>query len=163
MNEKTIVKRILFPHSEFICLLCPCASALLIYSLTALDETDCVGILSYALSFYALTAVVLRLPGIARFAQRFRKQNPYYLLYASDAQLRINISLFASLGLNAVYAIFQLCLGLRHHSVWFYVMAAYTFSRFSLQSETRSNTKASKAPFIPPPRRSLWLQPRFPY
>lgn len=42
-----------------------------------------------------------------------------------SGMLRINFSLYRSFAFNAVYAAFQLALGLKHHSAWFYSMAGY--------------------------------------
>ena len=125
MNWKKIVKGFLFPHPLVTLLLSTTALALLVYSFVALETTDVLSIASYALSFYALMLVCLRIPDMIAFVQRFRRENRYYLLYQSDVQLRMNISLYGAFTFNAVYAIFQLCLGLWHHSVWFYAMAGY--------------------------------------
>jgi len=69
--------------------------------------------------------VCLQVPAIIRRIQRFRHENKYYLRYQNDVQLRINLSLYGAFGFNALYALFQLCLGLRHRSAWFYAMAVY--------------------------------------
>lgn len=106
-------------------MLCMFAITLLVYSFVALDEADPISIVAYALSFYALVLVCLRIPEIICRIQRFRHENKYYLRYQSDVQLRINLSLYGAFGFNALYALFQLCLGLWHHSAWFYAMAGY--------------------------------------
>ncbi len=125
MDWKKIGKRLLFPHPAIVILLCVIAIVLLVYSFVALDEADPVSIAGYVVSFYALTLVCVRVPEIIRWWQRFHRENKYYLLYKNDVQLRINISLYSACGFNAVYALFQLCLGLWHHSAWFYAMAGY--------------------------------------
>lgn len=125
MDWKKIGKRLLFPHLAIVVLLSVCAISLLVYSFVALDEADPISIAAYALSFYALVLVCLRIPEIICRIQRFRHENRYYLRYQNDVQLRINLSLYGAFGFNAVYALFQLCLGLWHHSAWFYAMAGY--------------------------------------
>lgn len=65
------------------------------------------------------------MPGAVRFAARFKRENRYLTRYTSDVRFRINVSLFGAFAFNAVYAVFQLGLGLWHHSVWFYAMAGY--------------------------------------
>lgn len=125
MDWKKIGKRLLFPHPVIVVMLCMFAITLLVYSFVALDEADPISIVAYALSFYALVLVCLRIPEIICRIQRFRHENKYYLRYQSDVQLRINLSLYGAFGFNAVYALFQLCLGLWHHSAWFYAMAGY--------------------------------------
>ena len=127
MRWKRLARALLFPHPAIVALLCAAATVLLIYSFIALGETEALSIAAYTLSFYALTLVCLRIPDMIAFAQRFRRENKYLLLYQSDVQLRMNISLYGAFGFNAVYALFQLCLGLWHHSAWFYAMAGYYF------------------------------------
>lgn len=119
MDWKKIGKRLLFPHPVIVVMLCMFAITLLVYSFVALDEADPISIVAYALSFYALVLVCLRIPEIICRIQRFRHEDKYYLRYQSDVQLRINLSLYGAFGFNAVYALFQLCLGLWHHSAWF--------------------------------------------
>jgi len=125
MDWKKIGKRLLFPRPAIVVLLSVCAIALLVYSFVALDEADPVSIAAYALSFYALMLVCFQIPALIAWIQRFRHENKYYLRYQNDVQLRINLSLYGAFGFNAVYALFQLCLGLWHHSAWFYAMAGY--------------------------------------
>ncbi len=45
--------------------------------------------------------------------------------YKSDAGLRIRTSLYRNVVINLTYALFQLALGYKHHTVWFYSMAGY--------------------------------------
>ena len=125
MDWKKIGKRILFPHPAFTAILSVIALVLLVYGFIALETTHVFSILSYALSFYALMLVCLRVPDMIAFVRRFRRENKYYLLYRSDVKLRMNISLYGSFAFNAAYAVFQLWLGLWHHSAWFYSMACY--------------------------------------
>ena len=127
MNVKKLARLALFPHPAVTALLAVGAFALLIYASLALWPTHPVSIASYALSFYALVLLCLRIPDMVRGLRRFRRENAYYLRYAQDAQLRMRISLDGALAVNAVYAVFQLCLGLYHRSVWFYAMAGYYF------------------------------------
>jgi len=125
MDWKTFVKRVFFPHPAVVWVLWPAALCLLICSAVRYSPTDMISIAAYAFSFYALVLVSLRVPALIRFGQRFRRENRYAVRYASDLQMRINLSLFLSFAFNAIYAVFQLCLGLWHQSVWFYSMAGY--------------------------------------
>lgn len=125
MNWKKMGKRLLFPPPALVWLLWPTALILLVCSSVLYEPTDGISIASYALSFYALVLVSLRVPEIIRFIQQFRRENRYVVRYTSDVRLRINISLHSAFAFNAIYAAFQLCLGLWHHSVWFYSMAGY--------------------------------------
>jgi len=143
MDWKKITKRLLFPHPVFLWLFVPLALVLLIYSAIFYESTDVISIVSYVCSFCALVLVCLRIPDIIRFVKRFRQENKYAVRYASDVQLRINLSLHGSFLFNAVYAAFQLGLGLWHHSVWFYSMAGYYLllglMRLMLVKYTRSH------------------------
>ena len=125
MNWKKAGKWFLFPHPIVASLLVVAAAVLLVYSFLFLKTTDLISIASYALSFYALVVACLRMPDLIRFALRFKRKNKYVVRYASDVRLRMNLSLLGAFAFNAVYAAFQLALGLRHHSVWFYAMAVY--------------------------------------
>lgn len=124
MDWKELGKALLFPHPLVAALMLPLALCLMLYGLLTHGEAALVTIAAYALSFYGLVLVCLRIPDIIRWVQRFRRENRYYLLYKNDVQLRINLSLYFAVGFNAVYALFQLCLGVWHQSAWFYAMAA---------------------------------------
>lgn len=126
MSWKRMGRRLLFPHPLVAALLVLLAATGLIYAFT-LPESDILRIPLYVFSFYALVVLCLRLPGLIVAIQRFRKENPYYQRYATDVQLRMNISLFGAFLYNGAYAAFQLALGLYHHSAWFYAMAGYYF------------------------------------
>lgn len=125
MDWKKIATKLLFPPPLFIWMLWPVALGLLAYSALTLESTDVISIVSYVLSFYALMLIFLRVPNIIGFVQRFRKENKYLVRYTSDVRLRINLSLQMAFVFNVIYALFQLCLGFWHHSVWFYSMAVY--------------------------------------
>lgn len=125
MNWRKLAQRLLFPHRAAAALLTAIAAAGMIYVSVKLDSAHPVGIAVYALSFYALTIFCLRIPAMIAAAKRFRRENRYYLRFSSDVRLRMNISLFGACVYNAGYAAFQLALGLRHHSAWFYAMAGY--------------------------------------
>lgn len=118
-------RRLLFPPAAVVVLLALLAAAGLVFSFARLDEEDWRRLASYVLSFYALLILCLRMPDMLAFGRRLRRENRYYLRYRSDVQLRMNLSLWAACIYNAAYAAFQLALGLKHHSAWFYAMAGY--------------------------------------
>jgi len=143
MDWRKIIKGLLFPHPVFVWIFAPVALIMLVYCPFFYESTDVISIISYVCSFYALMIVCMRIPGIIRFAKRFRQENQYAVRYAADVRLRINLSLYGSFLFNAVYAAFQLGLGLWHHSVWFYSMAGYYLllglMRLMLVKYTRSH------------------------
>ena len=116
---------ILFPPAWITVLFGLSAFALLIASAITLDSAHAVSILSYAMSFFALILISLRIPDMARVVARFRTENAYYLAYAGDVKIRMRISLCGAVFFGGAYSLFQLCLGFKHHSVWFYAMAGY--------------------------------------
>ena len=119
MDWKKIGKALLFPHPIVAGLLFPAAVVLMLWGMLTRGTADPLTITFCTLSFYGLVLICLRIPDIIRWVQQFRRENKYYQLYSSDVQLRINLSLYLAVGFNAVYALFQLCLGLWHHSAWF--------------------------------------------
>ena len=158
MDWKKFGKAMLFPHPLVSGLLFPVAVVLMLWSMLTRGTADPLTIAFCTLSFYGLVLVCLRIPDIIRWVQRFRRENKYYLLYSSDVQLRINLSLYFAVGFNAVYALFQLCLGLWHHSAWFYAMAGYYLllglMRLSLVRHTRYHTAGEDS-------RTEWRKYRF--
>ena len=158
MDWKRIGKALLFPHPLVTGLLFPMAVVLMLWGMLTRGVEDPLTIVFCALSFYGLVLVCLRIPDIIRWVQRFRRENKYYLLYQNDVQLRINLSLYFAVGFNAVYALFQLCLGLRHHSAWFYAMAGYylllALMRLSLVRHTRQHAAGEDS-------RTEWRKYRF--
>ncbi len=139
---KKVGKALLFPHSVFMILLVPTAMSLLIYSFLYTNEINFIRIVSYAFSFYTLTVLCFRIPDFVRFVKRLRNENRHIVRYRNDAHLRVKISLYGSFVFNTAYAMFQLCLGFYHASVWFYAMAGYyillAVMRFFLLRHTRA-------------------------
>lgn len=97
--------------------------------------------LSYALAAYTLTVWCCGVPRIVRWAKRFKRENRYARRWFGDARLRVRVSLICSLLWNTAYAVFQLGLGLSHHSLWFYSMAGYYFSLALMRLFLAGHTK----------------------
>ncbi len=138
---KKMVKALLFPHIAILWILLPIAIVFLVYSMVVLGEENPVSIASYVLAFYTLTVWCCRIPNIISFFKSFKNENQYVQLWTGDVRLRMNVSLFGGFAWNAVYAVFQLCLGIYHHTFWYYSLAGYYLflgvMRFSLASYTR--------------------------
>lgn len=141
MDWKKIGKALLLPPPPVTGLLFPIAVVLMLRGMLTRGTADPLTIAFCALSFYGLVLVCLRIPDIIRRVQRFRRGNKFYLLYKNDVQLRINLSLYGAVGFNVLYALFQLGLGLWHHSAWFYAMGGYylllALMRLTLVRHTR--------------------------
>ncbi len=133
---------LLFPHIVIAWILLPIAIFILVYGMAVLGETHPISIASYVLSAYTLTIWCCRIPNIISFFRDFRNENKYVQLWTEDVRLRVNVSLFGGCVWNAVYAAFQLCLGIYHHTFWYCSLAGYYFflgvMRFSLASYTRN-------------------------
>lgn len=143
MDWKKLWKALVHIHPALLTPLSLIALALLIVSAVMLEPVHPISILSYVLSFCALVLVCLRVPAMIRWIRRFCQENPYYLRFMSDVQLRMNISLYSAFAFNAIYALFQLCLGLWHRSTWFYAMSGYylllALMRLTLVRHTRQH------------------------
>ena len=158
MNRKKLIKQLLFPHPLIAWLTLPAALVMMLYGVYRYGSSAPFTIAAYALSFYGLVLFCVRIPHILRRVQRFRRENRFYLRYQSDTQLRINLSLYSAFGFNAVYALFQFCLGLWHHSAWFYAMAGYylllALMRLTLVRHTRRHAAGEDS-------RAEWRKYRF--
>lgn len=68
--------------------------------------------------------------------------NPYVNMYRTDIQYKMKFSLYWSLGINILYALLQLALGIYNHSVWFYSLSGYyillAIIRFFLLKDARN-------------------------
>ena len=148
MNWKRLGKALLFPHIAIMLILIPVATALLIYGMAFADTESVVAIISYVLSAYTLTIWCFKIPHLIKYFKRFKSENKYLLRWSSDTQLRVNVSLYRSLMLNTVYAIFMLWLGFYHKTFWFFTLSGYYFSlvlmRFSLVRYTRKYKPSEK-------------------
>lgn len=148
MNWKRLGKALLFPHIIVVLILIPVATVLLIYGMAFAGTESVVAIISYVVSAYTLTIWCFKIPHLIKYFKRFKSENKYLLRWNSDTQLRVNVSLYRSLILNTVYAIFMLWLGFYHKTFWFFTLSGYYFSlvlmRFSLVRYTRKYKPGEK-------------------
>ena len=140
---KRILLKLLFPHIVLIVILVPFSAALLIYAFAYENAHPVIVYASYFISAYALTIVCAKTPVLYRKIQRIKENNRYISLYTSEAGLRVKLSLYGSIIMNTLYALFQFFLGMFCHSVWFYALAGYyillVVMRFFLLKEMRQN------------------------
>lgn len=141
MNRKRLGKALLFPSPPVVGLVLPLSLCMMLWGLHRWGDRAPVTIAAYAFSFYGLVILCLRVPAILRRVQGFCRENGAYRRYRSDERLRINLSLYAGVGFNGAYALFQLGLGFWHRSAWFFSMAGYylllALMRLSLVRHTR--------------------------
>ena len=143
MSLNKLWRALLFPHVAVMILLLPLSTALLVWSMVFVGTESAVAIVSYVLAAYTLTVWCVKIPYLIKFFKAFKNQNKYALRWQKDARLRVTVSLYGSLIWNAGYALFQLWLGIYHHTFWFYSLAVYYVSlavmRFFLARYARAN------------------------
>ncbi len=140
---KKIGKTLLFPPIAVAWILLPTAIGLLVYGMVVLGQVHPVSIAAYVLSAYTLTIWCCRIPSILSFFKNLKQENRYVRRWTEDMRLRIQVGLVGGSVWNAIYAVFQLCLGLYHHSFWYCSLAGYYLllglMRFSLAGYTRTH------------------------
>ncbi|MBR2951885.1 MAG: hypothetical protein IKC43_02800 [Clostridia bacterium] len=141
MGWKKLGKALLFPHIVMMIALLPPATVLLVGSMVFVGTGSPIAILSYVIAAYTLTVWCFKIPYLIRFFKAFKNENKYARRWQDDARLRVNVSLYGALAWNALYGIFQLCLGWYHHTFWFCSLGAYyvclAVMRFFLVRHTR--------------------------
>lgn len=125
MDWKKIGKAILFPHIAILIILLPVATVLLVYSMVFVGTESIIAYISYVLAAYTLTVWCCQIPKLIKMLKNFKNENKYALRWQEDTRLRVNISLYGTLLWNTLYGIFQLWLGLYHHTFWFTSLGAY--------------------------------------
>ena len=121
--------------------LVPVAAVLLVASMVFIGTDSAIAYISYVTATYTLTVWCVRTPVLIRFFKTFKNENKYARKWLDDARLRVNVSLYGSLAWNTLYGVFQLWLGVYHHTFWFYSLGAYyiclAVMRFFLVRHTR--------------------------
>ena len=143
MDYKRIAKALLYPHPAVMIILLPLATAFLVYSMVCLGTETVPAYISYVLSAYTLTVWCIRIPEIIVFCKAVKNENKYVRRWLDDLRLRSNITLYGSSVWNAVFAVFQLWLGVYHHTFWYYSLGGYyiclAVMRFYLAGYSRKN------------------------
>ena len=143
MKLNRLGKALLFPPLWIMLVLIPISGAFLICAMVFIGTDSVVAYISYAIAAYTLTVWCVRIPRLIRLFKRLKAENKYIKRWFDDERLRMNVSLYTSLVINLVYAVFQLWLGIFHSSLWFYSMAGYYVSlavmRFFLVRHIRAH------------------------
>ncbi|MBE6951930.1 MAG: hypothetical protein E7452_00035 [Ruminococcaceae bacterium] len=125
---KKIAFRLLYPPVWLIWVLSFLSIGLLVYVfLISGNSQSIVAYASYVVEAYTLTAICMKTPILFRWIKRVKRDNKYISRYFSDRHLRVKLSLYGSVTINALYALLQLYSGVFYHSVWFYSLASYYF------------------------------------
>lgn len=128
MNWKKWIK-LLYPSVWVIVLLAAVCTAALVYTFVGKYEAHPIAYVTYVLSFYTLTAIVMRcieiFPKLHKRAKKAVYDNPTGNRFMTDMKYRTHISLYGSLSVNLVYVAFNVVLGFVYHTAWFFVLSFY--------------------------------------
>lgn len=128
MEWKKLI-RLLYPSVWTIALLVPICTVALIYTFIGGYEAHPVAYFTYVLSFYTLTAVVMRcikvVPKQYRAAKERVYANPVGERIMTDMKFRTHVSLYGSLAINFLYVVFNAVSGFVYHTAWFFIFAFY--------------------------------------
>ena len=148
--------RLLRPGAVWTILLCLVSGAAVIIVLASEQHYSVFGYISYMASAYALISLIVSFPKMKSDVKEFINNNrlisgakstvynnKYGNRIVTDVSLRIKISLYASLSVNIIYAVFRLINGVRYSSFWFGAEAVFyiilSVVRFILLRNVRKN------------------------
>jgi hypothetical protein len=132
--SNNVWKKFFRPPLFILVLLIPMAVLLLVFGLSDTFQNTALAYLSYLVSAYVLTAVVLNLPKLIRsitrgfwnlpVIQRVSRNKIGHLLL-HDITFRGTASIYQGLVVNGAYAAFRGVTAYRYHSIWFASIAVY--------------------------------------
>lgn len=129
MDWKSIGKKLLFPPGWLKSILTVLSTAALIWVFVRGMENTPVAYAIYVLAFYTLLVVCVFLGRVLPKRYKAVKEkiynNPIGNRYLTDAVFRTHISLYASLGVNLLYAGLNLLFFWQNRSMWFVILAGY--------------------------------------
>ena len=121
--------RLLYPPVWLTALLVPICTAALVVTFVKGQEEHPLAYATYVLSFYTLTAVVMRciktVPKQYRAAKGRVYSNPVANRYMTDMKFRTHVSLYSSLAVNLLYVGLNAVSGFMYATAWFFVLAFY--------------------------------------
>lgn len=122
---KKIFWKILFPGTVIVFLLFNTSVILLLYAFLGGDCPAVLAYFSYVFSAYSLVVVCARIPRIVKVVRAKIYSNKYTNKYLTEKELRIRISLYSGLVINAGIALFKVIMGVLYQSKWLFAMAGY--------------------------------------
>ena len=140
------MKKILYPKTHILLIGLLAIVVSLIYLIFFNGFGTNISYVLYLIMTYFLIVICIRIYNVAKFKiNKIIDNNKYLRKYKNDHKLRYKISLFTSLILNIVYAIFKLLSGIVFKSFWFISFALYYFLLIVLRSniakeELKNNT-----------------------
>lgn len=122
---KNILFLVAHPCVIWIVFLAILSPGLLLYIFAWGRQYSLIAYVSYVISAYTLIVVVIKIPDILRISKALIYSNPYTRSYLTDTEYRMTISLYGSLFVNLLYAVFKFLTSLLYGSVWFGAIAVY--------------------------------------
>lgn len=116
MKER--LKHMFSPHWLFLLVLTAVSAVGLLWTFAQGKEETMAAYLLYALSTYTLVSLCIRIPGLFRWGKRWAEKNPLSSRWLSDKHFRAKVSLWSSLALNSLFALFKLGVGVKLESWW---------------------------------------------
>lgn len=142
---KRVGKALLFPNWGITWLLVVASVFLLGYAFGYEKPNPVITYVGYAISAYALTVAVAKMPSVIKKIRIGLYNNKYSGRYLSEPELRVEISLYAGLGINVIYAVLKFLAGIYFRSVWLGAVAVYyiilSLIRFGLVKRQRYSVK----------------------
>ena len=128
MEWKKLIK-LLYPPVWVIILLVPICTAALIYTFINSYEKHPVACFTYVLSFYTLTAIVMRciktIPKQYHAAKKKVYDNPIGNRYFTDHKFKTHVTLYRNLVVNILYIGINVISGFLYNTSWFFILAFY--------------------------------------
>lgn len=128
MNWKKLIK-LLYPPVWVTALLVVSCAAALIYTFLGGYEEHPLAYVTYILSFYTLSCIVMGcitiLPKHYKSTKKKVYDNPLGNRFMTDMKFRTHMTLYGSLAVNLLYVAINIASGFINHTSWFFVLAFY--------------------------------------
>lgn len=129
------MKKFLYPKTHVLLIGLLAIITSLIYLIFFNDFGTSISYALYLIMTYFLIVICIRIYNVVKSKiNRFIDNNKYLSKFKNDHKLKYKISLFTSLMINIVYAVFKLLSGIAFKSFWFISFALYYFLLIILRS-----------------------------
>ena len=140
---KNIFKAVLYPRGIVAIVFAVIAAALIVWQFIEKSPKMWAVYLTYFLGIYAGLLILARLPYAFKMAKTFTEENKYVQKYLADVGMRVKIVIYYSIGLDFVFTLLELYLGIKENSTWWYLLGifygALVIIRIVLAIEARKN------------------------
>ena len=129
------MKKILYPKTPILLIGLLTIITSLIYLIFFNGFGTSISYVLYLIMTYFLIVICIRIYNVVKSKiNRFIDNNKYLSKFKNDHKLKYKISLFTSLMINIIYAVFKLLSGIAFKSFWFISSALYYFLLIILRS-----------------------------